>query len=491
MVQASSAVRIQIQRTSEHVAQCADHSDFIVSTAYALATDETFASTNITLIDPWEFEPSDAQSGISISNPGSANHDTSRIIRSEYPHGPYAKLAKESHAQWRGSWGADDRYTERRLLLSARGSSLHDPQQAGETVNYVKNAYDLSCQLSPKGRAGLQVLDSLDAIRSELGLSTDQGPVSTKVGDLRGYVSQDAGWADSGASIAWLRQQVRQTGRINLLTGRVSSLILKSPLDNFVAQGVHLEDGRDLLADLTIVAAGSQTPRILQMDRLCDVYSEIVAYIQLSKEECLRFKSLNLPIIVNADRCIFAIAPDREGFLKLGKFSHSGRVDVRQCAGVNIGPRKSDLSAREQWEDPRFGWGGDVNRREDLNHDEQQTVADYRAFLHELFDIPGDEFENSSSSSIAHRPFAKIRRCWYTDTPATDFIVDYHPASQGTLFVASGGSDHAFKFLPVIGQKVAGIILRGREVPSLYDEDTNLTALRKSWAFPRIAASKL
>lgn len=461
----------------------------LVSTAYALARDDTFAQTKVTLIDPWEFEPPNAPTGTSLSNPGSANHDTSRIIRSEYPHGPYARLAKEAHAQWRGAWGADDRYTERRLLLSARGSSLKSPQKAGETVNYVKNAYDLSCQLSQGGKAGLLVLDSLDEIRSEFGLSTTKGSASEQ--DLRGYISQDAGWADSGASIGWLRQKVRQTGRVRFHIGYVQSLIFANPTQNAVVRGVHLRDGCDLSADLTIVAAGSHTPRILGMDKLCDVYSELVAYIQLSPEECLHFKNLNLPIIVNADRCVFAIAPDREGFLKLGKFSHSGRVDVRQCAGVTIGPRKGRFSAREQWNDSRFGWGGDVNPYEDLNQQEHQTLQDYRTFLHELFETSKEDSVNQSQDSIARRPFTKIRRCWYTDTPATDFIVDYHPASQGTLFVASGGSDHAFKFLPVIGEKVAGIVLRGRGVSSESDHDTNLTALREAWAFPRVSASEL
>lgn len=438
------------------------------------------------MVDSWDFEPPISPAGTSVSNPGAANHDTSRIIRSEYPHGPYAILAKEAHTQWRGVWGANGRYTERRLLLSAQGSSLKSPQRAGETVNYVKNAYDLSSQLSVNGKDGLKILDSLRDIRSELGLSTASAPAAEQ--DLRGYISQDAGWADSGASIAWLRQMVLQTGRVHIHTGFVQSLIYAEQSD--VVKGVRFNDDHELFADLTIIAAGSHTPRILDMDKLCDVYSEIVAYIQLSPEECAHFEKLDFPIIVNADRCVFAIAPDREGFLKLGKFSHSGLVDVRQCAGVTVGPRATRLTAREQWSKSQFGWGGDVDPAEELDQREQQTLADYRAFLNELFE-PSNGIEVKSHESIARRSFTKIRRCWYTDTPATDFIIDYHPRSQGTLFVASGGSDHAFKFLPVIGDKVTGIILRGRGLRSESDLDVNLTALREAWKFPHIPTSKL
>lgn len=37
--------------------------------------------------------------------------------------------------------------------------------------------------------------------------------------------------------------------------------------------------------------------------------------------------------------------------------------------------------------------------------------------------------------------------------PSGDFIVSYHPAYDG-LFLATGGSGHAYKFFPVIGDKV-------------------------------------
>ncbi|KAJ2901793.1 uncharacterized protein MKZ38_001374 [Zalerion maritima] len=43
-------------------------------------------------------------------------------------------------------------------------------------------------------------------------------------------------------------------------------------------------------------------------------------------------------------------------------------------------------------------------------------------------------------------------------TPTGDFLVDYHPNWKG-LFVATGDSGHAFKFLPILGDKVVECIL--------------------------------
>ena len=55
---------------------------------------------------------------------------------------------------------------------------------------------------------------------------------------------------------------------------------------------------------------------------------------------------------------------------------------------------------------------------------------------------------------LKERPFTANRICWYTDTATGDFLISYHPHWEG-LFVATGGSGHGFKFLPVLGDKIA------------------------------------
>lgn len=43
--------------------------------------------------------------------------------------------------------------------------------------------------------------------------------------------------------------------------------------------------------------------------------------------------------------------------------------------------------------------------------------------------------------------------CYYSDTPDGHWLIDYHP-SISSLLIASGGSGHAYKFLPVIGEMI-------------------------------------
>ena len=70
--------------------------------------------------------------------------------------------------------------------------------------------------------------------------------------------------------------------------------------------------------------------------------------------------------------------------------------------------------------------------------------------------------------ALGESPFSRTRICWYTDTPTADFIVDYVPGRKG-LFVATGGSGHAFKFLPVLGDVIVGIML-GTEKAGVWKE---------------------
>ncbi|THZ86415.1 nucleotide-binding domain-containing protein [Aureobasidium pullulans] len=49
------------------------------------------------------------------------------------------------------------------------------------------------------------------------------------------------------------------------------------------------------------------------------------------------------------------------------------------------------------------------------------------------------------------------RLCWYTDSVDNSFLISHVPGQPG-LMVASGGSGHGFKFLPVLGKHVVDVV---------------------------------
>jgi len=74
-------------------------------------------------------------------------------------------------------------------------------------------------------------------------------------------------------------------------------------------------------------------------------------------------------------------------------------------------------------------------------------------------------------------PLLSAPRLLLTHSATGDFIVTHHPTKAG-LFLATGGSGHAFKFLPVIGGHIADIL-----------ERKTSARFASKWAWPREAAS--
>ena len=78
---------------------------------------------------------------------------------------------------------------------------------------------------------------------------------------------------------------------------------------------------------------------------------------------------------------------------------------------------------------------------------------------------------------LADRPWTHTRICWYSDTAFSNWLIDYHPKYKG-LFLATGGSGHGFKFLPVIGDRIVDVILG-------QDKDELGAELRRKWEWPK------
>ena len=70
--------------------------------------------------------------------------------------------------------------------------------------------------------------------------------------------------------------------------------------------------------------------------------------------------------------------------------------------------------------------------------------------------------------SLAEADLAHAKHCFYTESFDGRFLIDYHPNYEGRqpsplltlsgLFVATGGSGHGFKFLPLLGELILGRI---------------------------------
>lgn len=67
---------------------------------------------------------------------------------------------------------------------------------------------------------------------------------------------------------------------------------------------------------------------------------------------------------------------------------------------------------------------------------------------------------------LAGRPVVRTRVCQTTDTDTADFVIDRHPEWQD-VWIAGGGSGHAFKHGPAIGEYLAARLVDGKIDPEL------------------------
>ncbi|KAL2162177.1 hypothetical protein VTH06DRAFT_7090 [Thermothelomyces fergusii] len=415
---------------------------FGLSTALALARRDAFAQTSITIVDrsdhsrPGTFPSSDA-----------ASVDTSRIVRADYADAAYAALGDEAQAQWRKQdsptdLGAQGRYHESGLLLVGDETP---PAPAGQEeeeeglklkltgLDYVRMSWANVVSLAsgdPQLAARIRELPNPEAIRDALGTGGSSGSW--------GYINKNSGWANAATSMSWLFEQVKQTGRVHFVPGTVVSL----ERDGDTVTGAKLSDGRVLSADLVVVAAGAWTAGLVDLAGQAIATGQVLGYIDLTEEE--QEKLAKMPVILNLSTGLFIIPPT-DRVLKIARHAY-GYINPTSVANPPLPLSPSQPPAAQT----PISLPRTAATHPSLSIP-AEAAADLRRGLREMIPWP----------ALHDRPFTKTRLCWYSDTPTGDFLVDYHPHWR-RLFVATGDSGHAFKFLPVIGDRVVDCIARNR-----------------------------
>ncbi|KAL2854369.1 FAD dependent oxidoreductase [Aspergillus pseudoustus] len=358
-----------------------------------------------------------------IPNPHGSSVDTSRIIRADYSHPTYAKLATEATDLWRRTeWGHDGRYTQNGLLLvypdgdsTAKDyttKSYHNVKELGEDAQFLPTKAD--------------VLRAAPAYGETLNVAG-------------GYVNWSSGWADAEAGVRFAKRRIDEEGKVRFVTGQVTRLLF-SEKDNKTVTGVTLTDNTTINADLVILATGAWTAALVDLRGRAVSTGQAIAYIRISDEEQCQLE--NMPTILNFATGIFIIPP-RNNVLKIARHAYGYHNPKAVPVPGSSRGETMHVSLPEQ--------GVTIPL---------EGEAAFRTALTQL--LP----------TFADRPFIDTRVCWYTDTPKGDFIITPHP-SYSQLFLATGGSGHAYKFFPIIGDKVVDAL-----------EGTLGPELRTLWAWP-------
>ncbi|KAJ9620486.1 hypothetical protein H2203_007692 [Taxawa tesnikishii (nom. ined.)] len=352
-------------------------------------------------------------------SPDGASIDSSRIVRSDYADYAYADLALRALREWRKpEW--QDVYHETGLALIVN----HDDTLDGGN-----------------GEAGREYMrKSMENVR-RLGLSDEKGDIQVLRSrkDIEGVVNTGGGSEATG--------KVAATGRVEFVHAAISRLLFaksSGASTNDLVEGVELADGSIMKADLTILATGAWTPKFLDLRGITSATGQILAYTELSAAEQEMYGKN--PTLMNESTGMFIIPPQGR-VLKVARHGYGYGNPTQIPNPENPSETITVSLPRTKQDDPNL-W---------------IPPEGLQACRHALAEmIP----------ALKDRPFTYSRICWYTDTPKGDWIVSYHPRYKG-LFVATGGSGHGYKFLPVIGDEIVKCVVG--ETPE---------AFREKWAWP-------
>ncbi len=221
-----------------------------------------------------------------------------------------------------------------------------------------------------------------------------------------GYFNPAAGFAKAERSLVLLLAEARAAGVE--MKGECTMAELLMIGDR--VEGVRCSNGREFHGDLVLLATGAWSPNL---------HPALRPVLEPSAQTLVYFKPAD-PRPYAADRFPFW-AWD---IARLGWYGFPASEDGLVKVGHHGSGRKLAVDCRDP--DPR-------------------VEPELRSFLATV--LPG----------LAAAPTIATKVCFYTDSIDGDFWIGAVPGQAG-LFVATGGSGHAFKFAPVLGDIIANAV---------------------------------
>ncbi|OBZ69672.1 L-pipecolate oxidase [Grifola frondosa] len=342
-----------------------------------------------------------------IPAPDAASTDINKIVRSSYSDIYYARLAREAIAAWKDEkeWG--DTYHESGVFCPLLGND-----------SYTDQAYVNDIALG----ARIENLENASAVRSVF-------PPGVKIGlpeEVTGYLNRDGGWAFAEEGVSRLMSKVLALGG-QIIAGKQVVELLRA---NGSTTGVRCSDGTVFDADLIVLSAGSWTASSfpsLDLGQKCLATGQCVGLMQLTPEEGERYRKC--PVYLDFNSGFYMFPPNADNVVKMAIHA-SGYTQMLPADGST-----SPIST------PRT-----------IQSHGEQGLRIPRSALKELRQELAKVYPE-----LAAKPFSWTRLCWYTDSPDDDWVIGPHP-SDPKIMLATAGSGHAYKFLPVIGRVVADSI---------------------------------
>ncbi|KAI0877796.1 sarcosine oxidase [Hypoxylon argillaceum] len=362
----------------------------------ALELKRQFPEARVTLLDR-----------VNFPSPSAASHDVNKIIRADYGDILYMKLALEAQTLWRTDPIYKPYYHETGMLYA---------ENTGLGKSFIENYKTLGFQHAS------ELISPPDA-KERFGAFKDAN--WTGVTDT--YFNPKSAWGDGAGALKSVIEAAIDYG-VEFKVAPVAKLSINSSKN---CVGVFLEDSTELQADKVIVAMGAWTPTFLAESAIdCESLLAGDRMIAAGAIQCCAtvppehsdlFK--NSPVMVNLmDHTIGeCIPPTEDGKIKFNyEVSFTNNL-LHQPSGkvISVPPSRPSRST----------WGQDVPQGlKDEIHTVMRHIYGHRV---KLLKIDGYRMD--------------------CVTPNQDWIIARHP-QVNSLYFATGGSFHSWKFMPTIGR---------------------------------------
>jgi glycine/D-amino acid oxidase-like deaminating enzyme len=232
-----------------------------------------------------------------------------------------------------------------------------------------------------------------------------------------GFLEPDGGWAHCKHAVEDMLKKAVSLGVV-VVNEHAAELVA---LGGRVTQ-VRTDAGRVLDGfDHVVVAAGSRTPRLLP---------HLASF----------FTARAMPVVHFKPR-----AQDEELLRNMPVWT----VGIRQTGYYGFPLHPLSGFCKVGW----HGLGWDFASTQ-VDYD---TIAALHAIVKDEVEARFRDFVRTAVPALAEAVEIKSRLCMYCDSRDTDFVIDRDPA-HANLTLASGGSGHAFKFMPVAGALTANVV---------------------------------
>ncbi|KAG4432739.1 hypothetical protein IFR05_011769 [Cadophora sp. M221] len=227
--------------------------------------------------------------------------------------------------------------------------------------------------------------------------------------------------------------------------------------------GVRTADGVEHAADLVCVAGGGWTPTLVpELDNLCETTAGSVCSYQIPRDSPLwdrfspdRFPSYGIGMRDGAEGGVYGFPRDENGVVKIGYRGTKYTNPITQRDGKI---RSTPITR----------WTSDA-----------KITAIPSTALRVIKTFVAQNLPELNEHKI---PMVKSRLCWYNDSFDNHLVIDRVPGREN-LMVATGGSGHGFKYLPVLGKFVVDIV-EGKEEGEMGSE------IRRRWQWRSLTSGE-